>query len=105
MQPWRRINWTLHDWIAQAWVLEHNPRHSRQMNAACARHIARFPHELVGVELDTDTLLSLRALLHHSRRFGRPHRGWRAAHWSTAAIMEVHNQLARLHRIKGRNAA
>ena len=105
MPPWRRTDWTLPDWIAQAWTLEQNPRHSRQIDAACARHIARFPHELVGVELDTATLLSLRALLHLSRRFGRPHRGWRASHWTTRAIMDVNNQLARLHRIEGRNAA
>lgn len=105
MQEWRRPDWTLPDWIAQAWTLEHNPRASRQIHAACARHIARFPHELVAVELDTAILLSMRALLHHSRRFGRPHCGNRASHWTTTAIMDVNNQLARLHRIKGRNAA
>lgn len=105
MQPWRRTDWTLPDWIAQAWTLEHNPRHSRQIDAACTRHVARFPCELVTVELDTATLLSLRTLLHHSRRFGRPHRGTRAGHWTTAAIMDANNQLARLDRIKGRNAA
>lgn len=55
------------------------------MNAACAGHIERFPHELIAVELDTTALLSLRALLHHSRRFGRPHRGTRIGHWTTAA--------------------
>lgn len=105
MQPWRRTDWTLPDWTAQAWTLEHNLRHSRQMNAAFARHIERFPHELVAVELDAATLLSLGALLHHSRRFGRPHRGARAGHWTTAAIMDANNQLARLRRIEGRNAA
>ena len=105
MQPWRRTDWTLPEWTADAWTLEHNPRHRRQVNAACDRHIARFPRELVGIELNTDTLLSLAALLHHSRRFGRPHRGWRAGHWTTAAIMDANNQLARLDRIKGRNAA
>lgn len=104
MQPWRRTDWTLPDWTAQAWTLEHNPRHSRQIAAACARHIARFPRELVGIELDTATLLSLRALLHHSRRFGRPHRGTRADHWTTAAIMDANNQIARLARIERRNA-
>lgn len=104
MPPWRRTDWTLPDWTAHAWTLEHNPRHSRQINAACARHIARFPHELVGVELDTAALLSLRALLHHSRRFGRPHRGHRADHWTTAAIMDANNQLALLDRIERRNA-
>ena len=104
MQPWRRIDWTLTDWIARAWSLEHNPRHSRQMNEACARHIARFPRELVGIELDTAMLLSLRTLLHRSRRFGRPHRGNRADHWTTRAIMDTNNQLARLDRIEGRNA-
>lgn len=105
MQPWRRTDWTLPDWITRAWTLEHNPRHSRQMNAACARHIARFPRELVAVELDAATLLSLRALLQYSRRFGRPHRGNRGDHWTTVAIMDANNQLARLDRIKGRNAA
>lgn len=105
MQPWRRIDWTLPEWTAQAWTLEHIPRHSRQMNAACARHIEHFPHELVVIELDAATLLSLRALLHHSRRFGRPYRGARAGHWTTAAIMDANNQLARLRRIEGRNAA
>ncbi|WP_136651079.1 hypothetical protein [Paracoccus aeridis] len=105
MQPWRRTDWTLRDRTAQAWTLGHKPRHSRQIDAACGRHIARFPHKLVGIELDTAALLSLRALLHHSRRFGRPHRGNRADHWTTRAIMDTNNQLARLDRIKGRNAA
>lgn len=105
MQPWRRTDWTLPDWTAQAWRLERNPRLSRQHYAACARHIERFPGELVAVELDTDALLSRRALLHHSRRFSRPHRGNRAGHWATAGIMDVNNQLARLDHIERRNAA
>lgn len=105
MQLWRRTDWTLPDWTAQAWTLEHNPRHSRQIDAACVRHIERFPHRLVAVELDTAALLFLHALLHQSRRFGRPHRGNRAGHWTTAAIMDANNQLARLDRIEGRNAA
>lgn len=105
MQPWRRTDWTLPDWTAQAWTREHNLRHSRQMNAACARHMERFPHDLVRIELDAATLLSLRALLHQSRRFGRPHRGNRAGHWTTAAIRNVNNQLARLDCIERRNAA
>ena len=103
MQPWRGTDWTLPEWIAQAWSLEHNPRHSRQINAACARHVERFPGELVAVELDT-AVLSLHALLRHSRRFGRPRRGYRAGHWTTAAIMGANNQLRRLDRIRGRNA-
>ena len=75
MQPWRRTDWTLPDRTDHAWTLEHNPRASPQLDAACARHIERFSHKLVGIELDAASLLSLRALLHHSRRFGRPHRG------------------------------
>lgn len=30
---------------------------------------------------------------------------WRRTDWTTRAIMEANNQLARLHRIEGRNAA
>lgn len=75
-------------------------RHSRQINAACARHNERFPRELIWIERDTMAFLSL----HHSRRFGRPQRGNRAGDWATAAIMDLNNQLARLARIEGRNA-
>lgn len=34
MQPWRQTYWTLLDWTAHVWRLEHNPRHSRQISAA-----------------------------------------------------------------------
>ncbi len=44
----------------------------------------------------TAALLSLHKLLHHSRRFGRPHRGNRADHWTSAAIMGVTTSLPAL---------
>lgn len=106
MQPWRRIDWTLADWLDHAWKLSHMPRHSRQVYDACTRHIQRFPAHLVGIECDRDTLRSLRALItsSHPNRFGRPSRGHRAGDWTTPVWMAVNNQLARLERKPLRNA-
>lgn len=101
MQPWRRTDWTLPGCTAHAWRLEHNPRHSRQINAARVRHIERFPRKFVAAELDVVALLSPLVLLHQSRRLAAR---ITAGHWTTAAIMHVTNQLARLRRIERRNA-
>lgn len=106
MQPWRRTEWSLADWIAYAWKLNNTPRHSRQVYDACTRHVQRFPVDLVSVELDRETLQSLRALMaeSHTNRFGRPSRGYRAAHWTTPVWMAVNNQLARLDSATRRNS-
>lgn len=105
VQPWRRLEWTLPDWIEHAWKLERTLRCSRQHYDACNRHVLRFPGQLVAVELDKAILLSLRQLIldGHPNRFGRPGRGFRAEDWTTRALMDVNNQLARLDRIERRN--
>ena len=66
MQPWRRTDGILPDRTARAWRLEHNQYHSRQVNAACAWHIAQFPRELVAIESDI-AAFSLRPLGGRSR--------------------------------------
>lgn len=105
MQPWRRLDWTLHEWVDYAWKLHHTPRHSQQVYDACTRHIQRLPGDQVAVKLDRATLLSLRSLMveSHQTRFGRPSCGRRAKHWTTPVWMDVNNQLARLNRISRRN--
>lgn len=104
MQPHRRTDWTLADWIVQARAIERR-RSSRHRYAAAARHIERFPLADVAIELDLAVLEALRALLCDAASlFGRPHRGWRGGHWSTPAIVAANNQAARLERICGRNA-
>ncbi len=106
MQPWRRTDWTLVEWIDRAWRLERTPRHSRQVYDACARHIQRLPTDQVAVELDSEVLRSLRSLIltGHPNRFGRPSRGYRSDDWTTPALMAVNNQIARLDRIGRRNS-
>ncbi|WP_424753243.1 hypothetical protein [Methylobacterium sp.] len=105
MQPHRRTDWTLTDWIAQARAIERR-RSSRHRYAAAERHIARFPLADVAIELGLVVLEALRALLCDAASlFGRPNRGWRGAHWSTPVIVAANNQVARLERIRGRNAA
>lgn len=80
-------------------------RCSRQHYDACNRHVLRLPCHSVAVELDRAVLLSLRQLMldGHPNRFGRPGRGFRAEDWTTRALMDVNNQLARLDRIERRN--
>lgn len=106
MQPWRRTDWTLEDWTRHAWYLEHLPRCSQRHYDACTRHVQKFPGDLVAVEPDRALLRSLRDLMRqgHPNRFGRPSRGYRAGHWTTPALVDVQNQLARLDRFAGRNA-
>lgn len=78
---------------------------AQQHYDACKRHVQRFPCHSVAVELDRAVLLSLRQLIlgGHPNRFGRPGRGYRAGDWTTRALMDVNNQLARLDRIEHRN--
>lgn len=103
--PWRRLDWSLADWIVYAREIEAR-RCGRPRNEACTRHVQRFPLDLVAVELDRDTLVALRHLLlnSHSGLFGRPSRGFRAADWTTPVLVAVNNQISRLDRIRGRNA-
>jgi hypothetical protein len=81
-------------------------RHHR-VRAQAARHGAEFPIEEVAIELDLALLRELRALFLAEgtfAMFGRPGRGFRAGHWTTPALMAVNNRIARIERVRGRNA-
>jgi len=103
-QWWRQVEWSLAEWLERAWQLEHSLRCGRKHQETCAHHIARFPGGEVSVELDRQVLESLRLLIKRGRQLGRPGQGYRGDHWTTPALMDCNNQLARLERIRDRNS-
>lgn len=103
-QPWRRLSWTLPDWILYAHEIDAR-RVGAPRAAAAARHISRFPAADVSHELDRAVLRALVALIcARVGLFSRAGRGWRADCWTTAPLVDAKNQLAKLDRINGRNA-
>lgn len=95
----------LESWIDQAWAI-HGRRPSAQKYAAAARHAAALDPAWITTELDLGTLEALLWLIAccPAHTFGRPCRGYRETHWTTAAVMHARNQIDRLARIPRRNA-
>lgn len=92
------VGWSLAGWLDKAWRLENQSRASSKRYEAIRRHIAGCPTSEITVELDAELLASLLRLMRTSKHFGRPPRGHRGGHWTTAAIVSATNQLARMDR-------
>lgn len=105
MQPWRRTDWTIDDWVDHACVISRR-RHGAPRTEAGKRHVSVFPHAAVPVEIDRATLERLREFILNDRTqmFSRPMRGFREGHWTTQVLVDIHNQLAKLDQITGRNS-